>query len=275
AVFANDYPTRAAAIRQAVDALGGAIAASGGTPGELDRAVARATPGAAQPVLVSATDVSTAARTYYGLARAEDRRNLRALRTALATEADPVLRLAIAEGVYLSDPDGEASQALFLEAAGADPQGVARLFAAVAEPDAPAPVLASLAALAESGSPEALARLVELAPATGADPRFADAYGDALAQVAAVAPEDVVGALRGAPASAAEPAVRALGAGVGRHESPDHPIFAALDALAKDGDAFPRELAKRLGATAAAARDARSSPALVPMPAAATKPGKP
>jgi serine-type D-Ala-D-Ala carboxypeptidase/endopeptidase (penicillin-binding protein 4) len=273
AVYANDYPTRAAAIRVAVDALGGALAASGGSPGELDRAVARANPGAVQPVLASATDVSTAAKTYYALARAADRRNLRALKTALATESDPVLRLAVAEGVYLSDPDGEGSQALFLEAAGADPQGVARLFAAVAAPDLPTPVLASLATLAEGGSPEALARLVELGPAVAADPRFAEAYGDALAAVAASVPEDVVDALRGAPPAAAEPAVVALGGGIGRAEAKDHPIFQTLVAIAaKDGSAFPRDLAKRLGDSATAARAARKSPALVPTPAAVSKP---
>jgi serine-type D-Ala-D-Ala carboxypeptidase/endopeptidase (penicillin-binding protein 4) len=274
AVFANDYPTRAAPIRQAVDALGGALAASGGTPGELDRAVARAKTPALQPVAAVAKDVSIAARTIYALARAGDRRNLVALRTALATESDPVLRLAIAEGVYLSDPDGEASQALFLEAAGSDPQGAARLHAAAADPQSPAPVLASLATLAESGSPEALARLVELAPANGADPRYAGAYGDALAQVAATVPEDVLSALREAPASAAEPATLALGGGLGR-SGRDHPLLVTLAAqAAKAGEAgaFARELGKRLGEAAAVTRQAGAHPALVPTPAAAKKP---
>jgi serine-type D-Ala-D-Ala carboxypeptidase/endopeptidase (penicillin-binding protein 4) len=273
-VFANDYPTRAAPIRQAVDALGGALAASGGTPGELDRAVARAKTPALQPVAAVAKDVSIAARTIYALARAGDRRNLVALRTALATESDPVLRLAIAEGVYLSDPDGEASQALFLEAAGSDPQGAARLHAAAADPQSPAPVLASLATLAESGSPEALARLVELAPANGADPRYAGAYGDALAQVAATVPEDVLSALREAPASAAEPATLALGGGLGR-SGRDHPLLVTLAAqAAKAGETgtFARELGKRLGEAAAVARQAGAHPALVPTPAAAKKP---
>lgn len=275
AVFANDYPTRAASIRQAVDALGGALAASGGTPGELDRAVARAKAPALQPVTAVAMDRSVAAKTIYALARAEDRRNLVALRTALATESDPVLRLAIAEGVYLSDPEGEASQAVFLEAAGADPQGAARLYAAAARPESPAPVLPSLARLAESGSPEALARLVELAPATGADPRYAEAYGDALAQVAATAPEDVVSALREAPAAAADPASLALGGGLGRSGERDHPLFVALaQQAAKGGEAgaFARALAERLNAAAAVARHAKTRPALVPTPAAATKP---
>ena len=85
----------------------------------------------------------SAAGARQGLGRAGDPRNLQLLRSALRSETEPALRLAIAECVYLSDPDGETSRRTFLEAIPADPRIFGRLWAAGAAED-PRPVLASL-----------------------------------------------------------------------------------------------------------------------------------
>jgi D-alanyl-D-alanine carboxypeptidase/D-alanyl-D-alanine-endopeptidase (penicillin-binding protein 4) len=188
------------------------------------------------------------------------------LRTALRAEEDPALRLAIAECVHLSDPDGDTSARTFLDAIPADPQVLVRLWTAGAAED-PRPVLPSLGDLAGEGTPDALAKLVELAAASLLDPALGAAIGDALAGVAASAPAELVAALRAAPAVAQDAAIGALGGGLARSEERDHPFPAALHALAqKDGEegAFARTLEPRVADAVKASRAARAAPALVP-----------
>jgi len=131
----------------------------------------------------------------------------------------------------------------------------------------PRPVLSSLGDLAGEGTPDALAKLVEIAQASALDGALAAAIADLMASVAASAPEDLVLALRAAPASAQDPAVGALGAGLARSEEREHPFPARLKELAgTDGDAgvYARALEPRLDAALKAAAAARAAPALVP-----------
>jgi D-alanyl-D-alanine carboxypeptidase/D-alanyl-D-alanine-endopeptidase (penicillin-binding protein 4) len=267
AVLVNDYPGRAAGVVRSVDALGTALAASGGEPAALGAAVALAR-GAPPPaaVIAAPADLAASVKTYYALGRTGDERNLQLLRSALRTESEPALRLAVAECVYLSDPYGETSRRTFLDAIPADPQALARLWAAAAGEDPP-PVLPSLTELAVEGHPEALVRLVELAPASALDGKLADAISDAIAGVASSAPEELVLALRAAPAVAQEAAIGALGAGLARSDERDHPFAAALHALGKkegEAGAFARALEPRLSAAITAGGAARAAPAVVP-----------
>jgi serine-type D-Ala-D-Ala carboxypeptidase/endopeptidase (penicillin-binding protein 4) len=273
AVIVNDYSARASVIRS-VDAIGSALAASGGDPGALGAAVALARGTASPPPTAAApADLAATLRTYYALGRAGDPRNLHLLRSALRGEREPALRLAIAEGVYLSDPDGETSRRTFLDAIPADLQVLGRLWAAGASEEIP-PVLSSLGDLAGEGLPEALMKLVEVAPASALDGRLADAIADLFAGVAAAAPEELVAALRASSAGARDPAIGALGAGLARSDERDHPFRGTLRALAQredDAGAFARALAPRLDEAVSAGSAARGGPAL--LPAATTAPG--
>jgi D-alanyl-D-alanine carboxypeptidase/D-alanyl-D-alanine-endopeptidase (penicillin-binding protein 4) len=267
AVLVNDYAGRAASAVRAVDAIGTALAASGGAPGTLGAAIAlaRGAHGPA-PTAAAPADLAASVRTYYALGRAGDARNLHLLRSALRAEGEPALRLAIAECIYLSEPDGETSRRTFLDAIPADPQVMGRLWAAAQGEETP-PVLSSLGDLAGEGSPDALVKLVELAPASALDGKLAAAIADLVAGVAASAPEELVLALRAAPAAAQEAAVGALGAGLARSEERDHPFAAALRGLGEkggDAGAFARALAPRVAEAVSASAAARAAPSLVP-----------
>jgi D-alanyl-D-alanine carboxypeptidase/D-alanyl-D-alanine-endopeptidase (penicillin-binding protein 4) len=275
-VLVNDFPGRASGAVRSVDAMGSALAASGGAPGAVGAAVALAK--GAQPAAVATaaatSDLAAAMRTYYALGRTGDARNLPFLRTALRTETEPALRLAVAECVYLSDPDGETSQRTFLDAIPADPQALGRAWAAGAS-DGPPPVLPSLGELAGEGNKDALAKLVEIAPAAALDGKLAVAIADALAASAASAPDELVAALGAAPAAAQNAAIGSLGAGLVRSDEKDHPFGAALRELAqKQGDlgAFARALEPRLAEAMRVGETAGAAPTLVP--AGATVPAQ-
>jgi D-alanyl-D-alanine carboxypeptidase/D-alanyl-D-alanine-endopeptidase (penicillin-binding protein 4) len=264
-ILVNDFAGRAAGAVRAVDAMGTALAASGGPPGAIGAAVALAKATPVEAPAAAPGDLAASVRTYYAMGRAADPRNLHFLRTALRTEKDAALRLAVAECVYLSEPDGETSRRTFLEAVPQDPQALARLFAAVdaGGGGAEVPVLPSLGDLAADGSAEALARLVELAPAGALEGRLAAALAEVIVSVAAAAPDELVAALRAASPAAQEAAIGALGRGLARAEEKDHPFAAALRATAGRQDeagAFARALAPRLEAAVAAG----AAPAIVP-----------
>jgi D-alanyl-D-alanine carboxypeptidase/D-alanyl-D-alanine-endopeptidase (penicillin-binding protein 4) len=168
AIFVNDHGSRWGTVVPAVDAMAATIA-SRGRIGEA-AATAAATPAPAAPAAVSERTL-TLARTYLAMARAGDRRNVPFLRAALFSEPDPVVRLAVAEALYRSDPDSGGARRALVEAASPalDAAAVTALLGA-AEPSDPAPVLGALADLAADGSADALARLVALAPAATAPP---------------------------------------------------------------------------------------------------------
>jgi serine-type D-Ala-D-Ala carboxypeptidase/endopeptidase (penicillin-binding protein 4) len=269
-VLVNDYPGRAGAVVRTVDAVGSALAASGGPPAALGAAVALAKAPAtpATPAAAAATPeaLAQAVRTYYALGRAGDPRNVAFLRGALRSEGDPAIRLAIAECIYLSDPESEGARRAFLEAVSPDAAALGRLWSANAGAR-PTPVLPSLGDLAAEGGGDALARLVELAQASAQDGGLAAAIADALAGVSASAPEELVSALRTTPSSVADAAIGALGAGLARSDDPDQPFPATLRALAqREGDAAPfaRALLPRLDDATRAGAASRAAPALVP-----------
>jgi D-alanyl-D-alanine carboxypeptidase/D-alanyl-D-alanine-endopeptidase (penicillin-binding protein 4) len=277
AILVNDFPGRTSPVTRSIDAIGAALAASGGAPGAVGAVVAAAKAPEGAPTV--ATDLAAEVRTYYGLGHAGDRRNLPFLRSALRSERDPALRLAIGECLYLSDPDGETARRTFLDAIPADPQALARLWVAagagVAGADL-APILPSLGDLAADANPDALARLVDLAPASALDGGLSRALSAVLSDVASMAPEELVAALRAAAPAAQEAAIGALGEGVARSDEREHPFPAALRDLAAREDeagAFAKTLQPRIAAAISAANAARTAPTLVP--AAGTLPSRP
>ena len=258
-ILVNDFPGRAQLTVRAVDAVGSALAASGGRPGDLGAAVASATPPRSEPRDESSADVKAHLATYYRLGRSGDPRNLPFLRTALKTEGDPVLRIAAAEAIYLSDPDSELARRAFLDGVAADgATSFARLRALGGELESPAPVLGSLADLAAEGVDEALARLVELTPAALSDPALGDRMSELWEDVSRNAPDEVLRALAAAPALASDAAVSAIARGLARSKEPDHPLAETVRQAAK-GDAlelaaYARRLGPKLEEQLAAAR---------------------
>jgi serine-type D-Ala-D-Ala carboxypeptidase/endopeptidase (penicillin-binding protein 4) len=271
-VIVNDFPGRSHLVVRAVDAVGNALAAAGGA--DLGAAVASATPPPTEEASVA--DVKAHLATYYQLGRSADRRNVSFLRTAFSTERDPVLRIAAAEAIYLSDPDSPAGRRAFLEALAADGESFTRLRSLELRHDAnaPTPVLGSLADLASEGHPGALARLVEISPAALADPTVADAVAELWYEVARDAPEDLVRALAAAPGAAADGATTAIARGFARSKDQDEPFSVALKRAEVDADpqvaGYAHTLRARFGEQVAAARAVlQAGPAATIGPAAA------
>ncbi len=280
-ILVNGFPGRPHATVRAVDAVGTALAALGGKPADLGAVVASAT--APPPAVEEATaDVKAHLATYYRLGRSGDARNVDFLRTALKTEADPVLRMAAAEAVYLSDPGSDSAKRAFLDGVAADAASFGRLRALAEGFEAPAPVVASLADLAAEGDAEALQRLVEITPAAVASPGLAEALASLWEDVARNAPDETLRALRAAPAAPGDAALGLIARGMARSGEGDHPLPAALRRAEGGADggfaAFARALRPRLEEQLSAARAllrAPPAPVLGPGPAPAATSGKP
>ncbi len=235
-ILVNDFPGRPHATVRAVDALGSALAAAGGQASAMGAAVASAS--APAPAAEDDGRVRAHLATYYRLGRSGDPRNAAFLRTALKTESDPVLRLAAAEAVYLSDPDAEFARRGFLEVVAADGAALGRLEALASGDDGPVPVLGTLGDLAADGAPEAMVRLVELSPV--AAPPVSERLSDLWDEVAREAPEETLRALRTSSPAGAEAALASLARGmVHSGEGGPHPFVEALRRLAGGGAAGP------------------------------------
>jgi len=271
AILVNDHAGRASGAVRAVDAIGAALAASGGDGRALDAAVASAsTRGGTVAPAAAPADLAATARTYLAMGRAGDPRNVTFLRGALRTETDAALRLAIAESVYLSDPDADGARRVLVESLADAAPALARLWAAMPDEDPP-PVVPSLGDLAGEGDPDAIARLVELAQPTPAESPLAAALADRLANVAAGSPEELVNALRAAPLPTQDAALASLATGLARSEEKEHPFPAALRALAAQESelaTFARSLEPRLAQALRAGETLRAAPAMVPAAAA-------
>jgi D-alanyl-D-alanine carboxypeptidase/D-alanyl-D-alanine-endopeptidase (penicillin-binding protein 4) len=251
-----------------VDALGALLAGAGRLP------ASPAAP-AAPPAPDGLADLRARVATYHRLGLAGDKRNVAFLRRALRTEADPVVRMAAAEAVYLSDPDSDSSRRAFLESVVTDPQSLSRLRELAGGLDLAGPVVGSLADLASEGIGDAVARFLELAPAAAQDPALQAPYAEAFDEVAGNAPDEVAAGLRAAPPEVADAALGALASRLARAGEAEHPLLASLRAGAGEADegrAAPsrdllRRLGERLAEARAPARPAAGAPA-APSPAA-------
>src|SRR4051812_3671520 len=211
-VLVNDWAGKSAPVISSIDRLGGMLAALGAPePGVREAALAAATlPQDAQPA-----ELKARIATYAALASAADKKNLPFLRSALRTERDPLLRIVLADAVYRSDPD-QGGGAL-LEALPPSPDLFLRLRSIGRELALPVPAVSSLLDLAVDGSADALARLLALAPlARGPqrDEQLASLLSDGFVEVGEASPDEMLSALRAAPAVQAQAAVEVVSQGL-------------------------------------------------------------
>jgi D-alanyl-D-alanine carboxypeptidase/D-alanyl-D-alanine-endopeptidase (penicillin-binding protein 4) len=216
----------------AIDALAAALVTGGaaGTRAGSGAAVA-SSPAAGSPEALDA-----AALSYLVMGRARDRRNLPFLRTALRAEAEPLLRLAVAEAAYRSDPDADAARRGLLETtAPALPAAALERLLALGRLGDPPPVLAALGDLAGEGNATAIGRLLELAPAELSAPLRA-ALAGVLGEVADAAPTELRLSL-----GAAAPPVRAAAQALLGDRLPPSPPAPPAPTPATIGPTTPRD----------------------------------
>ena len=251
AILVNDHGGRGSGTVRAVDDLGAALASAGKAPVEPQSAIAT---GDGPP----SPDAGARVGAYYRVAAAHDPRNLPFLRTALRSEGDPVVRMAAAEAVYLSDPDGESARRAFLEAVIPTREGLLRL-RELAAGSRESPVVRSLADLAAEGVADALVALAELTTA-GMGAELAATWEE----VAATAPEDTLALLLSLPDSEADAVLSSLRHGLEDGGDLRHPFLAAAHRAA-EGE----------GASAARARELEARLAEHQLPAEASAPAHP
>lgn len=290
-VLVNDWSGRSGPVNSSVDRLG-VMLASVGAP----EAGAREAALAALLAPQDATPEELKARiaTYAQLAVAADKKNLPFLRTALRTERDPLLRVVLADALYRSDP--EQGGGPLLEAMPASPELFLRLRSVGRELSLPVPAVSSLLDLAVDGSQEALARLLALAPlarGTEHDEQLASLLSDGLIEVGEASSDEMLAALRTAPASQAQAAVELVAMGLLRSgtDAGRYPLARALRAATADSGAPAQQLdgwlaalehrevepAAAVAAVPAAAAEAAAAPATAsaPVEAAPARAAKP
>jgi D-alanyl-D-alanine carboxypeptidase/D-alanyl-D-alanine-endopeptidase (penicillin-binding protein 4) len=213
-VLVNDWSGRSGPVITSIDRLGAMLAAIGAPEGGARDAalvsLQQLAPQEAQPA-----ELKARIATYAALSSAHDKKNLPFLRSALRTERDPLLRVVLADAVYRSDP--EQGGGALLEAMPASPDLFLRLRSVGRELALPVPAVSSLLDLAVDGSSEALARLMALAPlARGPqhDEQLEALLSDGLVEVGEASPDEMLSALRAAPAPQAQAAVELTAIGL-------------------------------------------------------------
>lgn len=224
-ILVNDFTGRTAPVVQTIDLLGTALAASG-TPAGPGAAVAALSAPATQQS--PAEEARARLKTYLALGSQADKRNVAFLRTAWRNEKDPALRAAVADCIYQSNPQDYVGARALLDSFSASDDVYLRLRLLSRALGVETPGVSSLVTLAAEGNPEALARLVELARAAGADEHAQSDLAVAFSEVARTAPEELVHALQVAVPADREAALVLLAKGLEREADPDHPFWPAV-----------------------------------------------
>ena len=281
-ILVNDWAGKSGPVLSSIDRMGGMLASSG-APEQSARDAALAALVSAAPVDAQPAELKARIATYAALATNADKRNLPFLRSALRTERDPLLRVAVADALYRSDPDQGGGP--LLEAMPASPDFFLRLRMVGRELALPVPAVSSLLDLAVDGNGEALARLLAIAPlARGAahDEQLEAMLSDGLLEVGEASPDELTSALRAAPSPQARATVELLSLALAQahRDAGQFPLSATLRAaLAQAGpqaDELQRWLAvlehrdPEAAATVAApsgsaVASAASSPAVAPV----------
>jgi D-alanyl-D-alanine carboxypeptidase/D-alanyl-D-alanine-endopeptidase (penicillin-binding protein 4) len=240
-VLVNDWTGKSGLVISSIDRLGVMLAASG-TPESSAREAALASLSQFFPQDAPPAELKARLATYSQLATTPDKKNLPFLRTALRTERDPLLRVALADALYRSDP--EQGGGALLEAMPPSPELFMRLRNAGKEQSLPVPAVSSLLDLAVDGSPEALLRLLALAPLAsgpGRDEQLAQLMTDGLVEVGEASADEMLAALRVVPPQQAQAAVDLVSAGLlAASTDPQHyPLSDALRAAAGGQPATP------------------------------------
>jgi len=102
-VLVNDWSGKSGLVISSIDRLGVMLAASG-TPESSAREAALASLSQFFPQDAPPAELKARISTYSQLAASPDKKNLPFLRTSLRTERDPLLRVALADALYRSDP---------------------------------------------------------------------------------------------------------------------------------------------------------------------------
>ncbi|XXF79148.1 D-alanyl-D-alanine carboxypeptidase/D-alanyl-D-alanine-endopeptidase [Myxococcaceae bacterium GXIMD 01537] len=279
-MMVNDYPGRSGPVVQGLDALGAAIAATGSSLGP-SRAVAALAENA-QPSSAMA-EVASRVKTYLALGKQRDQRNIGFLRTAWRSERDPAVRAVLAESLYQSNPHDYLGARTLLDSFSASPDVYGRLRQVSRELAMEVPGVSSLVELAAGGNAEALSRVVELCGAARDDATSQGEMAEALGEVSRTAPEELLGALRGATATDRDVATLLLARGLAQVPEAEHPFWKQLRKTLTATDpalgAFARALDTTLSAKVAELRvpaptePAPNGTASVVAPASATPPG--
>jgi len=229
-VLVNDWSGKSGLVISSIDRLGVMLAASG-APESSAREAALASLSQFFPQDAPPAELKARLATYSQLATTPDKKNLPFLRTALRTERDPLLRVALADALYRSDP--EQGGGALLEALPPSPELFLRLRNAGREQSLPVPAVSSLLDLAVDGSPEALLRLLSLAPLAqgqGRDEQLAQLMTDGLVEVGEASPDEMLAALRLVPQQQAQAAIELVSAGL-LQASTDPQHYPLSDAL--------------------------------------------
>jgi D-alanyl-D-alanine carboxypeptidase/D-alanyl-D-alanine-endopeptidase (penicillin-binding protein 4) len=229
---------------------------------------------AASPV----AEVTSRVKTYLALGSQRDPRNISFLRTAWRSERDPAVRAVVAESLYQSNPEDYLGTRTLLDSYAAGPEVFGRLREVARELQVEVPGLGSMVELASGGNAEALARVIELAGATGEDAAAQAELAEGLGEVARTAPEELVLALRTAASADRELATTLLARGLVRASEAEHPFWKALRktlaATDKGLASFARTLEGSLSRKVTEEKAARAAPTPVAAPASAV-PGGP
>ncbi len=281
-ILVNDWAGKSGPVLSSIDRMGGMLASSG-APEQSARDAALAALISAAPVEAQPAELKARIATYAALATAADKRNLPFLRSALRTERDPLLRVAVADALYRSDPDQGGGP--LIEAMPASPDFFLRLRAVGRELALPVPAVSSLLDLAVDGNGEALLRLLAIAPLArglGHDEQLEGMLSDGLLEVGEASPEELTVALRGAPAAQALAAVELLSVGLAQahRDAGQFPLSATLKAAVSVAGPQSDDLQRWIGLLehrtptpgAAPATAAPQSPSTSPLAQASTAP---
>ncbi|QSQ10903.1 D-alanyl-D-alanine carboxypeptidase/D-alanyl-D-alanine endopeptidase [Myxococcus landrumensis] len=245
-MMVNDFAGRAGPIVAGLDALGAAVAATGSSLGPSSAVAALAEGGRSSGAI---DDVAARIKTYLELGRQRDSRNLGFLRTAWRSERDPAVRAVLAESLYQSNPHDYLGARTLLDSysAGNDVYGRLREVARVLSVEVPG--VTSMVELAAAGNTEALARVLELAGATGTDAQAQAELSVALGEVARTAPEALVVALRSALPADRDAATTLLARSLVEAGQGDHPFWKSLRRMLGAADPQVAAFAKGLDST--------------------------
>jgi D-alanyl-D-alanine carboxypeptidase/D-alanyl-D-alanine-endopeptidase (penicillin-binding protein 4) len=229
-VLVNDWTGKSGLVISSIDRLGVMLAASG-APEAAAREAALASLSQFLPQEAPPAELKARIATYAQLASAPDKKNLPFLRTALRTERDPLLRVVLADALYRSDP--EQGGGALLDAMPASAELFSKLRSVGRELSLPVPAVASLLDLAVDGSPEALLRLLAVAPLAqgpARDEPLAALLTDGLVEVGEASPDETLAALKLVPPQQSQAALELLADGLSQAATdPQH--YPLADAL--------------------------------------------
>jgi D-alanyl-D-alanine carboxypeptidase/D-alanyl-D-alanine-endopeptidase (penicillin-binding protein 4) len=245
-IMANDFAGRAGPIVAGLDALGAAVAATGSSLGPSTAVAALADSGRPPGAI---NDVAARIKTYLDLGRQRDQRNIGFLRTAWRSEKDPAVRAVLAESLYQSNPQDYLGARTLLDSYAATGEVYGRLKEVARVLSVEVPGVSSMVELAAGGNTEALARVLELAGATGTDAQAQQEMSEALGEVARTAPEELVVALRGASTADRDASTTLLARALVQAGQADHPFWKSLRRMLGATDPQLASFAKGLDST--------------------------